>query len=138
MRILVVVLMSLFLLVGPSVAQPVEAPWQSVVSGQIEAFRAGDGETALGFAGASFRNAYQNPERFLVDIDRAGYAPLTQSRSHSFGEYRILEDETVVQIVLIVGPELRLYEAIYQLGMEDDGSWRVRGVVMRKQDGIGT
>jgi len=58
------------------------------------------------------------------------------SRSHSFGEFKVLSPDAVLQEVLLVDSDQKLYRAIYQLGREADG-WRVQGVQMTKQEGIG-
>lgn len=127
------------LMVAPVVAQDVaaEAPWRVTVSAQIEALRSEDGETALSLAGAAFRATYSDPERFITDIGRAGYAPIATSRTHSFGTFRQLGDGTVVQEVEIVGSDGKVWEAIYQMADEPDEGWRVQGVVLRGTSGIG-
>lgn len=117
-------------------AQELDNPWRATVDGQIEAFRTGDAETALEFAGAGFKATYTDAERFLADVERAGYGPIVASRSHSFGDFREVGDE-VVQIVNLVGPDRSLYEAIYRLKNEPDEGWRVQAVVMRRAQGLG-
>ena len=113
-----------------------EAAWQDVISMQIQAFRDGDGLVALSFAGAGFQAAYQDPNRFYADIVNSGYAPLVQSRSHSFGAFQRVGEVGVMQLVTIVGPDQHLYSAIYQLSREPDG-WRVQGVQLTEEQGIG-
>lgn len=123
------------MMMSPVMAQ--ESPWRETVTGQIEAFRSGDAEAALGFAGAAFKNTYSDAERFLADVERTGYGPIVASRSHSFGRFEELADNTIVQAVTLVGPDQSLYEAIYQMREEPDAGWRVQGVVMRKAEGLG-
>ncbi len=125
------------LMMAPAWAQEAEFPWRETVTGQIEAFRSGDAEAALGFAGATFKSNYQDAEQFLADVERAGYGPIVSSRSHSFGVFRELREGAVVQLVNLVGPDQRLYEAIYELVDEPGEGWRVQGVVMRETQGIG-
>jgi hypothetical protein len=127
-----------FTFTGPLNAQEAKAPeaaWQTVISGQIEAFRAGDGVTALSFAGSGFQGRYSNPDVFISDIARSGYAPIVNSRSHSFGSFDKLNETVVMQMVKFVGPDQLLYEAIYQMALEKDG-WRVQGVALKQQEGI--
>jgi len=131
-------LMVMVMLTLPSAAQDDAAPWQATVTGQIEALRAVDGAAALALAGAGFRAQFDGqPEEFYVAILASGYAPVAQSRSHSFGTFSRLSDTAVVQVVLLVGPDQGLYEAVYRLEDEAGVGWRVVGVVLRKQDGIG-
>ena len=137
MRVIFALAMLLLALAIPALAQTDEAPWQASVTGQIEAFRAGDGETALSFAGAGFRTQFaEQPEAFVAAIAASGYAAIVQSRSHSFGEFNKVSDTSVLQVVKFVGPNQSLYEAMYQLTDEPDEGWRVQGVALRKQAGI--
>ncbi len=117
-------------------AQEAAEPWQATVTSQIVAFRSGDRPAALAMAGAAFQAAYSDGERFMADVERAGYGPIVASRSHSFGPFRELAPGRVLQVVLLVGPERDLYEALYQMAEEENG-WRVQGVVMRKTEGMG-
>lgn len=125
------------LAVHPILAQEAETPWRDAVNAQIEAFRTGDAETALEYAGAAFKNTYKDAASFLADVERAGYAPIVSSRTHSFGSFREFGETAVIQIVNLVGPDQSLYEAAYQLANEPDEGWRVQGVVMRKTEGMG-
>ncbi len=113
------------------------AAWQQVISGQIQAFREHDAPTAFNYAGAAFKISFQNADVFFESIVRAGYAPIMDSRSHSFGDYRMIGSAAVLQQVTLVGNDLQLYEAIYQLIEEPDG-WRVQGVQLFAQQGMAT
>ena len=125
-------------LVWPAAAQDDQSPWQATITGQIEAFRAQDGAAALALAGAGFRTQFEGqPEAFYAAILATGYQPIVQSRSHSFGKANRLSDTVVAQIVRLVGPDQSLYEAVYQLEDEPDVGWRVLGVALRKDAGIG-
>lgn len=112
--------------------------WQDAITGQIEAFRHGDGEKALSFAGFAFQVRYRDrdPAAFVRDIKRSGYGPIMDSSSHSFGKFQIRDDNAVLQVVKIFGPNQGLYQALYQLKVEGDG-WRVQSVILRKEPGIG-
>jgi hypothetical protein len=140
MRMLKVLALLMFVLVAPAVtAEETLAPeleWQNVITAQIEAFRMHDSPGALNFAAQSFKEAFPDPSLFYDSIYNAGYGPILESRSHSFGEFQLAGDEGVLQIVKIVGPDQQLYNALYQLGKEPDG-WRVQGVQLSAQEGIG-
>lgn len=122
---------------APAQAMEKDLVWQSVITKQIEAFRRGDAVGALGYAGAAFKAQYDDPNAFYADIKRMGYGPIVDSLSHSFGAFeKDPGDTAVVQVVTILGPKQGLYEAVYRLSAEPDG-WRVQGVFMRKQEGVG-
>jgi hypothetical protein len=110
--------------------------WQAVITGQIEAFRQGDAVEALSYAGAPFHEAYPDPKQFFLAIIASGYAPIALSRSHSFGPFKLVAPDMVLQDVKLVDTDLTLYEAIYQLKKEPDG-WRVSGVQLTKTAGVG-
>lgn len=112
-------------------------PWQETVKGQIEALQSGNAEIALGLASSGFRETYTDPERFLADVTRSGYGPIVEARSFSFGSYEKTASGVVLQVVKLVGPDLALYEAVYQLTDEAGQGWRVLGVVLRKVPGRG-
>lgn len=137
MRVVLVLALTGVAFVSAAQAQTEESAWQAVVSGQIEAFRAGDGEAALGFAGGGFHRQFSDPDAFLAAIVASGYGPIVESRSHSFGPFTRVNERLVMQVVRLVGPDQSLYEALYQLGDEPDAGWRVLSVILRNAPGVG-
>lgn len=119
-----------------AVDAPAEPTWQAVITDQINAFRDGDAEAALALAGTGFQQTYNDPDRFMRDVMSWGYEPILRSVSHSFGEYRPGGENMVLQIVQVIGNDQGYYEAMYQLGYEDDG-WRILGVALSQKQGVG-
>lgn len=117
-------------------APALEDGWQAVITEQITAFRNGDAAAALELAGSGFKQNYADPDRFMQDILSWGYEPILQSVSHSFGEYRPGGEGLVLQIVQVIGNDQGYYEAMYQLGYEQDG-WRIQGVALSEKQGVG-
>lgn len=113
----------------------VAEPWQAVITGQIEAFRAKDAAVAFQYAAAGFQANFPSAEAFFAAIVGSGYGPIMESRSHSFGKFEKVDDKTVLQEVHLVGNDQSLYAAIYQLTEETNG-WRVQGVQLLKQPGM--
>lgn len=111
-------------------------PWQGVITSQIEAFRAKDAPGAFQYAGSGFQRVFSSAQVFFDTIISAGYAPIMESRSHSFGRFMMFGDKAVLQEVRLVGNDQTLYEAFYQLTEEADG-WRVQGVQLLKRSGVG-
>lgn len=123
---------------GSGLAQdqsPDPAAWQSVISGQIEAFRDGHDAVALFYAGALFRRAYSDPAAFVESIRVSGYGAIIDSVAHSFGGFELISGDAVLQIVTLDGGDLHSYRALYQLDLEDQG-WRVQGVMLREIPGV--
>jgi hypothetical protein len=111
--------------------------WQSVITRQIEAFRAADAAGALSCAGSTFRDAFKDPKQFYEFIANSDYGPLVKSTSHSFGEFQVGEGDSVLQIVTITGSDQRVYKAMYEMSRETDG-WKVQGVSRLIADSIAT
>ncbi|RUT34997.1 DUF4864 domain-containing protein [Arsenicitalea aurantiaca] len=125
------------LMATPALAEEARATaWQAAITGQIQAFREGDAPAAFSYAAAGFQQGFSSPTLFYSSIIGSGYAPIRESRSHSFGPYQEVSEDRVLQAVRLVGTNQQLYEAVYQLGQEEDG-WKVMGVQLRPQPGIG-
>lgn len=137
MRFLIAFAFMVFSSLVPAVGQD-ESPWQAAITGQVEALRAHDGALALTFAGAAFRSQFEGkPEVFDEAIAASGYGPIAESRTHSFGAINRIDDVTVTQVVMFIGKDQKLYEAIYQLNDEEGEGWRVSAVALRQETGIG-
>lgn len=113
------------------------AAWQDVITHQIQAFRDQDAPGAFSDAGLMFQAAFPSPEAFFLAIINGGYGPIMESTSHSFGDFRLSDDLGVVQQVRLVGKSQEIYDAIYQLREEEEGVWRVQGVILQKLAAIG-
>lgn len=126
------------MLAAPTLGQQQsETPWQDVVTAQIEALRLGDGAAALALAGKPFQDTYSDPGKFFSDIVAAGYAPIVQSVSHSFGVFRQIGPDHVAQEVRFFGADDVLFEAVYDMVEEPGRGWTVHGVVLRRAAAIG-
>ena len=138
-RILIAAVAMAILLLAPARAQDKaatdEAAWQAVISGQLEAFRTGDAAGAFDYAAAGFKLSFPNAETFYAVILGTGYAPIAQSSSHSFGQFRMVNEEQVMQIVRLMGADDGRFDALYQLIREPEG-WRVQGVQLQKSRAI--
>ena len=70
-------------------------PWQAAITGQVEAFRTRNATAAFGYAAAAFHTAFPSAEAFFSAIIGSGYAPIMESRSHSFGRFEKQGDKTL-------------------------------------------
>jgi hypothetical protein len=129
------VVLGLALAVTPVAAQdkpePAAVEWQAAIAGQILAFRNHDAPGALRLAAASFHETFSDPSEFFLQIIASGYAPIMESRSQTFGPYKLISPDKVLQELKILGKDQAIYEAIYVLSREKDG-WRVSGVQLMK------
>jgi hypothetical protein len=141
MRILFAVFALLTILAGPAAAAggPVSgedsAAIQSVISGQIDAFRRDDGPGAFGFAAPSTQGMFGTADTFMQMV-RRGYAPVYRPRSVDFAALEE-EDGQIVQNVELTGPDGLAYTARYTMEHEADGSWRISGCAILQSRRLG-
>lgn len=111
-----------------------EAAFRSVISQQIEAFRADDGARAYGFAAPMIKQIFPNPDVFM-NMVRKGYQPVYRPQSFSFGAAGFSASGRPIQKVTVVGPDGITYEAIYTMEQQPDGSWQINGcAIVRAPD----
>lgn len=103
---------------------------QSVIENQISAFRADDADAAFKFAAPNIKTLFPNATVFMGMV-RRGYQPVYRPRQYRFGQTR--GDATrVAQLIFIEDAEGVAYEALYELAKQEDGSWRIAGVYLKK------
>ena len=117
---------------SPSAAD--QAEFQRVISQQIAAFRADNDEAAYGFAAPSIKRLFPSPDIFMRMV-RQGYRPVYRPRSFRFGEVALDPLGRPTQRVTIVGPDGRIYEALYSMERQPDGSWRIDGCMLLESPG---
>jgi len=105
---------------------------KSVIENQISAFLKEDVDTAYSFASPKIKNVFPDKNQFF-DMVRKSYEPVYQPGNYAFGRSKILSDGAVVlQEVLISGREGKDWTAVYELGRQPDGSYKINGVQMLK------
>lgn len=105
---------------------------QQIITGQIEAFRRDDGAAAFDFASPAIRNQFQTPEIFMSLVQR-GYQPVYRPQSFAFGP--LYESEFgPKQRVFVTGPDGQAYVAEYTLQQQPDGSWKINGCTILRDD----
>ena len=110
--------------------------FQSVISGQIEAFRSDDGTRAYSFAAPTIRQIYPTPDMFMSMV-RQGYGQVYRPQSFRFGDAGFSASGRPTQRVVIVGPDGITYEAIYTMEQQPDGSWQISGCAIVRAPELG-
>lgn len=111
-------------------AEPVDTA-QSIIQNQIEAFLHDDAETAYSFASPQIRQKFPDKSVFF-DMVKRSYAPVYRPGNFAFGRNKI-ESGTVVQEVLISGPDGKDWTALYFLVRQPDGTYKINGVQLLQQ-----
>jgi hypothetical protein len=109
---------------------------QDTIRSQLEAFLANDGTTAYSFAATNIKRIFPTQEAFMRMV-RTAYPQVHSPRDFSFGKAELTGPNSLIQQVMIVGPDGREYEAIYTLQVQDDGSLKITGVHLRAASTIG-
>jgi hypothetical protein len=95
---------------------------------QLAAFRRGDWAAAYAFASSAIQAQF-GPEAFRAMVTR-GYAPIARSVSVTVGRVETLDGRRGLVEVRVEGDDGEAIDALYEL-VEEQGAWRVNGVVTR-------
>ena len=105
---------------------------QQIVERQLEAFRRGDAEGAFALASPSLKENFSDSNSFMM-IVRAKYAPFFHRRIAEFGTLAINGD-TAAQSVVIVDEDSDVWNVVYELGRQPDGSWAINNCLLMKSE----
>jgi hypothetical protein len=122
---------------SPLLAQPVlaeEQRFRQIITRQIEALRAGDGEAAFDFASPYLQMRFRTGENFLAMVKR-GYSAVIDPRRFNFKQVTRGSEGEPVQTVEIVDRQGRVWMARYSFEQQSDGSWRIAAVQLEKAPG---
>lgn len=140
MRRLLALAAALFLWVSLAHAETLSdgdrTAFQTIITGQLEAFRADDGARAYSYAAPMIRRTFPTPDTFMAMVQK-GYPPVYRPRSYRFGETGLNASGSPIQRVTIEGPDGITYEAIYTMEQQPDGTWRINGCALVRSPELG-
>ena len=135
MRVTAALLLGL-LIATPAISGDAEvSSAQSTIDRQLKAFQANDGATAYSYAAPNIKRMFPTVEAFMSLVTR-GYAPVRNPRSYSFGKVEEMSPTSIVQQVILVGPDGKTYEAVYTLEMQSDGTHLITGCSLRASNAL--
>jgi hypothetical protein len=108
---------------------------QTVIDSQLKAFIANDGVAAYSFAAPNVKRIFPTVDTFMNMVTN-GYAPVRKPQSYSFGKVEETGPGSIIQQVLIVGPDGKDYEAVYTLQQQPDGSFKITGCSLRASTSV--
>lgn len=137
-RFFVTLWMITSLAVTPAFAGDIEIKAaQAAIDGQIKAFLSGDNAAAYSFAAPNVKQLFPTLDTFMGMVT-SGYQPVYKPQNYSFGKVEELSATSIVQQVLLTGPDGRDYEAVYTLELHSDGMYRITGVSLRASNSLST
>jgi hypothetical protein len=110
---------------------------QGTIEAQLRAFQAGDGALAYSYAAPSIKRIFPSVDMFMRMVE-SGYQPVRDPKGFSFGKAQQMGAASVVQQVMITGPDGKEYEALYTLELQPDGVWRITGVSLKASNALST
>lgn len=110
---------------------------QSAIDGQLRAFNRDDNAAAYSFAAPNIKRIFPTVDAFMSMVTGA-YQPVHKPRNYAFGKVQEMSATSIVQQVLIVGPDGKDYEAVYTLELQPDGMYRITGVSLRASNSLST
>ena len=106
---------------------------QGMIQDQISAFQRDDGPAAYRHASPTIQGLFPSIDQFMAMV-RGGYMPVYRPQSVVFGQLK--QGPTgPVQEVFITGPDGQQWLAEYTLQQQPDGTWRINGVRLKKDNG---
>ena len=108
---------------------------RQVISSQLSAFQADDGETAFFFASPMIRGIFKTPDHFMSMV-KQGYPAVYRPRSTEFLDIRE-SPRGPLQDVHVIGPDGVPVIARYMMEKQRDGAWKINGCEMIKRSTVG-
>ena len=106
---------------------------QTIIRSQEQAIGRDDAATAYSCAAPAIQGIFPDAATFMAMVRRS-YAPIYRHRSFEFGEARV-SDGKIAQQVHIVDGDGEVWEALYTLEQQPDGSVKITGCVLVKAAG---
>ncbi len=110
---------------------------QSTIDSQLKAFLADDGALAYSYAAPNVQRIFPSVDIFMGMVE-SGYQPVRKPKNYAFGKVQEMSGTSIVQQVMILGPDGKDYEAVYTLELQPDGVYRITGVSLRTSNALST
>jgi hypothetical protein len=120
----------LLIFAAPARAGDDIATAQSVISAQEQAFGRDDAAAAYSYAAPAIRERFPQPDVFMSMV-RDTYTPVYRHKSFAFGEAQV-DGDWIAQRVHITDANGEMWEALYTLEREPDGSLKITGCTLLK------
>jgi hypothetical protein len=130
MRSFILLIALLTGLAAPARAGDDVAAAQSIIRAQVDAFGRDDADAAYSFAAPAIKSMFPQADIFL-GLVKQKYAPVYRHKSFEFGAAQV-SDGKIAQRVHIVDADGEVWEALYTLEQQPDGSVKITGCILLK------
>jgi len=103
---------------------------QGLINSQLDAFARDDADAAYALAAPALKERFADPNAFMSMV-KSAYPPVYRHRSVDFGEQARDGDE-IRQGAVFVDADNEVWGAIYTLGRQADGEWKITGCVLTR------
>ncbi|WP_442578245.1 DUF4864 domain-containing protein [Mesorhizobium sp. ASY16-5R] len=110
---------------------------QATIDAQLQAFKRGDNAAAYDYAAPGIKTIFPTLEAFMGMVTGA-YQPVYKPQSYAFGKSEEMGAASIIQQVIIVGPDGKDYEAVYTLERQPDGTYKITGVSLKAANTLST
>ncbi len=107
---------------------------QTIIADQLDAFGKDDDTRAYDHAAEVIKRIFPTKSIFM-EMVRTGYPPIYRAKSWSFNEPTPL-DNGYSQIVKLTDDQGRIWNALYTLERDSNGTWKITGCRLLKSEGM--
>jgi hypothetical protein len=132
MRTIFLIMALLVSLAQPVWAQDEMAAGRTAISAQTEAIGRDDATAAYSYAAPNIQAIFMQADVFMIMV-HSNYAALYHPKRFEFGEAGIVNGK-ITQHVHIIDSDGVSWEAVYTLQQQSDGSMKISGCMLVKQD----
>ena len=111
------------------------ASFQRIIASQIDAFRRDAGAEAFAHASPGIRAQFGTANNFMTMVKK-GYPQVYRPQSFKFGKVTKEMAGRPTQRVHIVDSRGQSWTALYAFEQQADGTWRIAGVVMLREEDV--
>jgi hypothetical protein len=113
-----------------------QAAISDMIKSQLEAFKRDDGDAAFSHAAPIIKQQFVDQSAFM-DMVKRGYQPVYRPRDYEFTELK-QTNLGLTQTVRITDSMGEIWNALYRVEKQSDGSWKISGVWLFKLPQVGT
>lgn len=117
-----------------SISESDKSAFREIVTAQLEAIKADNGEAAYTYAAPIIKGIFPNAETFMAMVKR-GYEPVYRNNGYKMGAASLDSLGRPALHVTITATDGKRYEAVYAMERQPDGTWKIAGCTLAEIPG---